>query len=752
MLFQDKTKSPRERAEDLLSRLSLREKVGQVNQRLYGFASYTREGEEIALAPELTAEVERYGGLGTLYGLYRADPWSKKDFSNGLYGRYMKKAYNQVQRYVMEHSRFGIPVLMSTECPHGHQALNGYLLPVNLGVGAAWNPALTQEAYGVCGKQLKELGVHYSLMSMLDVLRDPRWGRSEECYGEDPCLGSQLAKAAVTGCQEAGVPVVAKHFCAQGETTGGVNASAARIGERELREIHLPAMKACCDAGVKGVMAAYNEIDGVFCHGNPWLLKKVLREEMGFTGAVMADGCAIDRLDSLTGSSAASGAMALEAGVDIGLWDQAFSHLEEAVEQGLVSEKELDRAVLLVLEQKFALGLFEHPYLDEEEPEDFNDPSVYPQSLELARQGAVLLKNEGLLPLQAAGKKIALIGPNADNLYNQLGDYTPQQPEGAGVTLREGLQELLGEQLPYALGCPVCGEDASGIPEAVELAKESDLVILALGGSSSRFAGATFDTNGAAVLDGPVQMDCGEGIDCSTLRLPGCQEELVRAVAATGKPVVAVVIAGRPYAIPELAEKAQAVVYSFYPGPWGGLALAEVLLGKVNPSGRLPASLPRSAGQLPCYYNPKASYQATRYCDEQPGALYPFGYGLSYTRFEAEGVSFPAPMSKADLAAGKKAQVRFTLKNTGGVDGYAVVQLYIHDVAASTVRRVKELKAFQKVWLPAGAAKECLLELGAEDLSLWDTAMKFTLEPGDFTLFLEEGGTELARATFTVTP
>ena len=250
---------------------------------------------------------------------------------------------------------------------------------------------------------------------------------------------------------------------------------------------------------MKGVMAAYNEIDGVFCHGNPWLLKKVLREEMGFTGAVMADGCAIDRLDSLTGSSAASGAMALEAGVDIGLWDQAFSHLEEAVEQGLVSEKELDRAVLLVLEQKFALGLFEHPYLGEEEPEDFNDPAVYPQSLELARQGAVLLKNEGLLPLQAAGKKIALIGPNADNLYNQLGDYTPQQPEGAGVTLREGLRELLGEQLPYALGCPVCGEDASGIPEAVELAKESDLVILALGGSSSRFAGATFDTNGAAV-------------------------------------------------------------------------------------------------------------------------------------------------------------------------------------------------------------------------------------------------------------
>lgn len=750
MLFQDTTKTPRERAEDLLSRLSLREKVGQVNQRLYGFACYTRAGEEIALSPEFLAEVERWGGLGVLYGLYRADPWSQKDFTNGLYGRYMKRAYNLVQRTVMEHSRFGIPVLMSSECPHGHQALDGYLLPVNLGVGATWNPELTKEAYLVCGRQLKELGVHYSLMSMLDVLRDPRWGRSEECYGEDPYLGAQMAKAAVTGCQEAGVPVVAKHFCAQGETTGGVNASAARIGQRELREIHLPGMEACCRAGVSGVMAAYNEIDGVYCHGNKWLLQDVLRGEMGFAGEVMADGTAIDRLDGLTGSPAASAAMALEAGVDISLWDNAFSHLEEAVQQGMVLEKELDRAVLRVLERKFALGLFERPYLSEEEPQDFNNGD-FPQSLELARQGAVLLKNQGVLPLKTAGKRIALIGPNADNLYNQLGDYTPQLPEGAGVTLREGLQDLLGEQLPYALGCPVCGEDGSGIPEAVELAKGSDLVILALGGSSSRFAGATFDINGAAVLDGPVQMDCGEGMDSATLRLPGCQEELVRAVAATGKPVVAVVIAGRPYAIPELCESAQAVVYSFYPGPWGGRALAELLLGKVCPSGRLPASLPRSVGQLPCYYNPKASYQATRYCDQEPNALYPFGYGLSYTQFRAENVTFPAPVSKAALAAGQKAAVRFTLVNTGGVDAYAVPQLFLHDVAASTVRRVKELKAFQKVWLPAGAAKECVLELGAEELSLWDAAMEFTVEPGDFELFLEEGGQELARGILTVT-
>lgn len=753
MLFQNASKSPRERAEDLLSRLTLREKVGQINQRLYGFSAYTRQGEEITLSQEFQEEVERYGGLGVLYGLYRADPWSQRDYSNGLYGKYMKKAYNLAQRYVIQHSRFGIPMLMSTECPHGHQALGGYLLPVNLGVGATWNPNLTEEAYRVCGKQLKELGVHYALISMLDILRDPRWGRSEECYGEDPFLAASLARKAVKGCQEEGVPVVAKHFCAQGEGTGGVNASAARIGPRELREIHLPAMKACCEEGVAGVMAAYNEIDGMYCHGNKELLQDILRGELGFTGAVMADGCAIDRLDNLTGSSVASGAMALEAGVDIGLWDKAFSHLEEAVEQGLVSEKEVDRAALRVLELKFQMGLFEEPYLsEEEEPMNFS-VEQYPQSLELARQGAVLLKNQGILPLQASGKRVAVIGPNADNLYHQLGDYTPAVREGSGVTLLQGLRAFLGEeQVRYVQGCSVCGQDSPEIDEAVKLAKESDLVILAVGGSSSRFAGAKFDINGAAETDGGVMMDCGEGIDCSTLRLPGLQEQLCKAVLETGTPVVAVVIAGRPYAIPELCAKAQGVLYSFYPGPWGGQALAEVLLGKIVPSGRLPASLPRSVGQLPCYYNHKSSYRPMHYCDQEDNALYPFGYGLSYTQFSLEQVRFPEAVTVAQLQSGETAQVRFTLKNVGDKDAWAVPQLFIRDLQASTVRRVRELKAFDKVFLKAGEEQVCNLSLGMAELGLWDPHMRFVVEPGDFSLSLEEGGNVYSTGVLTVLP
>ena len=344
-----------------------------------------------------------------------------------------------------------------------------------------------------------------------------------------------------------------------------------------------------------------------------------------------------------------------------------------------------------------------------------------------------------MLPLQAAGRKIALIGPQADNLYNQLGDYTPAQAEGEGVTLREGLQALLGEQLAYAPGCAVCGDDRSQLAHAVQTAQESDLVILAVGGSSSRFAGATFDINGAAILDGDVQMDCGEGVDCSTLRLPGVQEELCQAVLATGKPVVAVVIAGRPYAIPQLCQGAQAVVYSFYPGPWGGQALAEILLGKVCPSGRLPVSLPRSVGQLPCYYNPKASYAPMHYWDSPEGPLYPFGYGLSYTSFALEQVEFPSSISLKELEAGGRAQVRFTLKNTGERDGWAVPQLYIYDVQATTVRRVRELKDFAKVFLPAGESRVCTLSLGKEELGLWDARLRFVVEPGDVELFLEEG-------------
>lgn len=754
-LYKNEKLSPKERARDLLSHMTLREKVGQLNQRLYGFESYIREGDSIRPTQEFMDEAEKWGGIGVLYGLYRADPWSKRDFDNGIPPRLAAKAYNVMQRCALERSRLKIPMLMSSECPHGHQAPGGYLLPVNLALGATFHPELVKSAYSVCGKQLKAQGVDLALISVLDVLRDPRWGRSEECYGEDPYLCAQLAQATVEGCQGEGVDVVAKHFCAQGEGTGGINASAARIGMRELREIHLPPAKACCKAKAAGVMAAYNEIDGVLCHANPSLLNGILREEMGFEGVVMADGTAIDRLDDMTGDSTKSGAMALKSGVDISLWDVGFTKLEEAVEKGYVPLERLDEAVLRVLELKFARGLFEKPYLDETPAEGFSY-EAYPQSVQLARESAVLLKNEGgVLPLSAEKiKSIAVIGPNADRIYNQLGDYTPPL-QNEGITLLEGIRRLVPSvRVEYSCGCGLSADtDREEIQRARALAEECDAVILALGGSSSRFGDVRFDVNGAAMSGNDLSMDCGEGMDISTLRLSGAQEELAQEIFSTGKPVITVCIAGRPYAIEAVSNESQALLYAFYPGPMGGQALAEILFGVCSPSGRLPVSIPRHAGQLPVYYNSKSSYAAMRYWDAPHTPLYPFGFGLGYAEFllEAAAVSH-TELSVGALSQGEVFTLRARVHNRSAIAGAAVLQLYIRAKQGSVVRRCKELKAFQKVFAEAQGTAEAVLTLDAESLSVWDAQMRFCVEPAEIEWVLSDGAEPLKTGTLTLVP
>ncbi len=771
--YKDSSLEPSLRAKDLLGRMTIQEKIGQINQRLYGFAVYERDGEEITLSKELTEEVERYGGLGVLYGLYRADPWSGRTESTGLKGKLARKAYNLVQRYVIEHSRFGIPVLMSSECPHGHQALDGYLLPVNLAVGASFHPELLKRAGAVCGAQLAEMGVDLALVSMLDILRDPRWGRSEECFGEDPYLAGVMAKALTEGMQDAGVAVVAKHFCAQGEGTGGVNASAARIGMRELREIHLPAARECCKAGVKGIMAAYNEIDGVYCHVNKELLTDILRGEFGFEGIVMADGVALDQLDPMTGDNVVSGAAARKAGVDVGLWDVAFSKLDQAIERGLITEQDLDEAVLRVLTLKFERGLFEHPYLDEEK--ELSDYTVdrYPEALELARESVILLKNEGsVLPLpsfsgaegetgigcagkqeesaessgncRTKGRKLAVIGPNADDLYAQLGDYTPPVDRAAGITVLDGVR-MLAKESGYEVG--YC--QGSDLEEARELARKSDTVILVLGGSSSRFGGGEFADNGAAIGSAGV-MDCGENVDTAQIVLPGNQEELFRAVYEAGRPVITLLIQGRPYAVPDIARDSAALLMSFYPGMWGGQAIAEILFGKLSPSGRLPVSIPKHAGQIPVYYNFKSSYKGMHYRDmEDDRPLYCFGEGFGYSRMEYGDFRLDQQsVSRAELT---KITVSARICNTGDYDEYAVPQLYIKDVAASTVRRVRELKAFDKILVPKGESRTAELTLDRESLSIWDDKMQFTAEPGLFELMLADSGRLLWHTWFELT-
>ena len=734
-------KSALERAKELLGQMTLKEKAGQLCQRLYGFRCYEvgRDGTgacEIRISDEFKAEVEACGGLGVLYGLFRADPWSERNYGNGLSGELAVKAYNLMQKYVLEHARLPVPMLHSSECPHGHQALDGYLLPVNLATGATFDPSLLKDAAGVCGEQLKGMGVDLALVSALDILRDPRWGRSEECFGEDPYLAGCFAKAAVEGIQAAGVGVVAKHFCAQGETTGGVNASAARIGEQELYEIHLPAGKKCCEAGVKGIMAAYNEIDGVYCHANSHLLNDILWQDFGFDGIVMADGTAVDRLDTITQDNAASAALALSSGVDVGLWDTAFSRLPEALQRGLVTEEEIDRAVVRVLKLKFELGLFDAPYIGADGKRTCHFPEEscfrqypyreYPQSKRLSQESPVLLKNQGgLLPLAGPGVKIAVMGHNANHIYRQIGDYSPPLREGEGVTLWQGLlKEAQGRQLRLYQG--------QVSQEAEEVIGWSDVVILATGGSSSRFEGAVFDSNGAAVKSGVMQMDCGEGVDSSTLGLPEEDEALLALAKKQGKKTVALVIAGRPYVVSGLAEVSDALLYAFYPGPLGGEALAELIYGKKSPSGRLPVSLPRSAGQLPVYYNHPKSYQAMSYCDQKEGALYAFGEGMGYSRFGFR--DFQAEVTKEGIT------LTCQVENRGDWEDAAVLQCYRSVLTSRRVPRVRELKAFQKVWLKKGEKRKVTVSIGREFFALYNGNGKWTEQKGKYELLLMDSG------------
>ncbi|NWL86566.1 beta-glucosidase [Paenibacillus sp. 79R4] len=736
-----------ERVQDLLSRMNLQEKVGQLNQRMYGWNAYVRNGDGISLTEAFKQEVAFGAGMGALYGLFRSDPWSGVNYENGITVAESAEAANMVQRYVIENTRLGIPVLLSEECPHGHQALDGTLLSVNLAVGSTWNPALMQQAYAYVAAEIRSRGAHIGLVSALDILQDPRWGRSEECFSEDPHLAARFAEAAVRGMQGAEpgelaspnkVAVVLKHLCAQGAGQGGRNAGPAAIGQRELREIHLPAAKAGMEAGAAGFMAAYNEIDGIPCHANQALLTGILREEWKFDGIVMADGCAIDRLLALTGSHESAAALALSSGVDLSLWDNSFSMLERAVKQGLVSEVQIDQAVSRVLLLKFRLGLFDHPYTEKLRAISVvGRPEFQQINLQVARESAVLLKNEGnLLPFGKAGelRRIAIIGPNADRLYNQLGDYTSVQRNGTGTTVLQGIRMCApeGVEVVHAWGCGIRDESMAGLNEAVEAAKGADVAVLVIGGSSARQFGGNFDSNGAAIVSegSPSEMDCGEGVDLADLSLGGIQLQLAEAVAATGTPVVTVIIQGRPHALTDIVQISNAVLCGWYPGMEGGQAIAEILFGQVNPSGKLPVSLPRSAAQLPVYYNQKDPGRPRVYVDMPSAALYPFGYGLSYTTFEyGQVILSENEVSTAALEAGRRITATATVKNAGERDGAETVQLYIQARESGITRRIAELKAFRKIELPPDEQRTVTFSIGLEELGIWNREMRFAAEP-----------------------
>lgn len=655
----------------LLGRLSLREKAGQLCLRLHGWTAVDRVGDDHVLTEAFHAEAERCGGLGGLYGVFRSDAWSGRGWHNGILPERRAEVAALVGDAGRRSSRHGIAPWLVEEAPHGHQSLGQTLFPVNLAAAAAWDPGLTEECAAAMGAELRAAGVHLALISGLDLLRDPRWGRSEECFGEDPRLAAELTAAQVRGLASAGVGAVIKHFAAQGEGLGGRNGHSAVIGPHDLAELHLPAAVAGIEAGAVGVMAAYNDIDGVPCCANPDLLTGLLRDRWGFDGIVVGDGLAIDRLAGQTGSLRAAARAALLAGVDVSLWDTAYTLLEDLVADEPELEEAVDRSCRRVLSLKQRYGLL--PGADDERPAPIVVRDAAALSRELAGRSLILLDNPaGVLPATEPGL-VAVAGPNADSVTAMLGDYVPPLRPGDTETVREAL----------AGRWTVGGEDAI---------ERADLVVCVLGGTSHRAYEEEFADNGAA--GERTAANCGEGVDLADLELPGGQVAWLREVRARARgPVVSVVIAGRPHVLTEVLALSEATVLSFYPGPYGAGAIADLLTGAAQPTGRLPVTLPSATGVVPVRYNDRLN-AAGSYVDRPDPVLRPFGSGLG---FGAVGVS---RLTAARVAGGVEVEVGLDHDHETAVPD--VLQVYGKRFGGPLWPRQRELLAFRRVEVPPG--------------------------------------------------
>ncbi len=722
-LYKNADYSAQERADDLIGRMSVEEKLGQLLCPL-GWPMYEKvSDDQVRITDQYRQFIqEQHGGM--LWGAFRADPWTRKTLENGLNPRLAVKAFNAFQHYAIDSTRLGIPILLAEEAPHGHMAIGTTVFPTSIGLSATWDTELIRQVGEVIGDELMAVGGTIGYGPVIDLSREPRWSRVEETYGEDVYLTGEMASALVRGTSSRGVISTLKHFVAYGIPEGGHNGSPSHIGLRDLEENVLPTFKAAIDNGALSVMTSYNSIDGIPTTCNKELLTGVLQDRWHFDGFVVSDLESIDGICTshhVAKDRQQAGEMALNAGVDVDLGAHCFALLKESVDEGRVSMAQLDRAVKRVLIRKFEAGLFDHPYLSEEGADQVRSREHVAVAAQVARESATLLKNNGVLPLKP-GVRVALVGPNADNMYNQLGDYTaPQDPDNI-ITMREGLEKA-GVTVNYVKGCAVRDTRSNSIAEAVQAARRSDVVVAVVGGSSARDFKTKYIDTGAAVVDETSisDMDAGEGFDRSTLDLLGLQLPLLKELKATGKPLVVVYIEGRPLNKNWAAEHADALLTLWYPGQEGGTGLADVLTGRYNPAGRLAVSVPRSVGQLPVYYNRKMPYSHD-YVEEAATPLYPFGYGLSYTTFEY-----------SELQANQD-QVTVKVTNSGTCDGDEVVQVYIRDLVASTARPRKQLCAFKRVSIPAGETVTVCLPLQRSAFELVNPAMERVVEPGEFEI------------------
>lgn len=707
----------------LLARMSLREKIGQMRQ----ISGASPEGETLT----------RQGEVGSFFNIVDVE------------------TCNRYQRIAREESPHGIPLLMGRDVIHGFRTV----FPIPLGQAASWNPSLVEAAAAVAAREASACGVNWTFAPMVDIARDPRWGRIAEGNGEDPFLGSVMAAAMVRGFQGKNladpecIAACAKHYVGYGAAEGGRDYNTTLIPEPTLRDVYLPPFKACVDAGVASLMSAFNDLNGVPASGNDFTLRRILREEWGFRGLVVSDWTAIREMvvHGFCEDEKAAAVAALSAGVDMEMVSTCYSdHLEALVEEGTVPMAWIDEAVRRILHVKERLGLFENPYVKPSRVSVLLSPEHQDMARQLARQTLVLLKNKGdVLPLSKEIRSLAVIGPLADSPADQLGCWVMDGRPKDAITPLRALRERAGKSLVIhdAPGLPhPRSTNTSGFAEAVRAVRSSEVGLLFLGED----AGLSGEAHSRAFLD-----------------LPGAQEALLDALAAEGKPLILVVFAGRPLTLTRVLEKVDALLMGWHPGTMGGPAIVDVLFGDESPSGKLPVTFPRTVGQVPLYYNHKNTGRpplpdapsiplgtpldpvgyVSCYLDVDPTPLFPFGYGLSYGRFRYENLS----LSAERIAPSATLSVSARLTNVGKQTAEEVVQLYVRDLAGSLTRPVKELKGFQRVRLNPGESRLVTFSLTAADLAFHNRVGRRVAEPGTFHVWIGGSSTEGLRGEFELT-
>ena len=753
--YKNATLPIEERVTDLIGRMTLEEKVGQLRCTMaWNYYEIKDEGakirDRVAVVPSESFKKDiNEEHIGMLWATFRADPWTQKSLANGLTPTLAAKAANALQRYAVDSTRLGIPLFLAEEAPHGHMAIGTTVFPTGLGMAATWRPDIARKAGEVIGQEVRLQGGHISYGPVLDLARDPRWSRVEETMGEDPCLTAQIGAALIQGLGAGDLSkpystiATLKHFIAYGTSDGGQNGGHSSIGLRALHEDYLPPFRAAINAGALSVMTSYNAIDGIPTTADRSLLTDLLRTAWHFDGFVVSDLFSIDGLAGthrVAASRREAAKLALDAGVDVDLGAQAYRQLIEAVRDGEVEESAVDSAVARVLRLKFAMGLFENPYVQPKAAVAVGSTANRQASLEAARASITLLKNEASLPALPLSKdlRVFVCGPNADNVYNLLGDYTAPQADDAVTTILEGIRaKLPAGQVEYVKGCAVRDTTESNIAAAVEAAKRADVVVCCVGGSSARDFRTSYEASGAAAVNGTTvsDMEAGEGFDRTTLDLLGRQQELLEALRPVAKRLIVVYIEGRPLDKRWAAKHADALLTAYYPGGEGGTAIADVLFGDYNPAGRLPFSVPRHVGQLPVYYSHKVP-APHNYVEMSAQPLYPFGYGLSYTTF-----AYSAP--RVDTLTEGRYNVSFDVENTGELDGEEVAQLYVQHTKSSVVQAPLALKAFARVAVPKGERRRVELTLTPDDLSIVGRQLQRRLEPYPIRLLIGSSSTDI---------